>query len=323
LSSASLRAFAPPGPQTLLPRFCKGCLVRGICGEADSDTACVLPAAYPAESLHPVELVRRRRLRREFEFPSAPAAWAPSLGGTSVIVANSIRDVLTAHAPAADLTASMNFTGRSPPPTPVGMGFLHGEDRLLEQLWKRAGFYADAFRDRFEVVVAPAFSTWWEFTPLDGLVAVSRTAQMAAALARRLPTIPTVCWRNARDIVRWVGWLAKQPPSVICVHASTRRGKAAWSWGLEGIRILGECLVGVGMGDTALLAYGPSTAQRVREVSEAWPGRLMVASQHPYQLARSGRELDGRKVATNRDDLVLRNGAAYEEMAATAVRERS
>lgn len=323
-SGSQARPYAPPGQQSLFSRFCRGCPVKGICGEADSDTACVLPSAYPAESLHPVEFVRRRRMRRELSFPEPPERWADALEGMSLTVAASMPDMLDGHVRAVDLKAAMSYAAKDQPAHRHGVAMLLGEDRLLERLWKAGGRYAEAFGNRFEVAVGPAYSTWWRHTPLDGLVAVNRTAQMAVALARHLPTIPTVCWRTETDLRRWAAWFSKRPPAMICVHASTRRGHAAWSWGIDGIRILAQRFEEYGLNGTSLLAYGPSTVVRIREIAACWPWRVVVASQHPYQLARSFRTLDddlSERAAPgrSREDLVIVNAAEYERAAARSM----
>ncbi len=103
----------------------------------------------------------------------------------------------------------------------------------------------------------------------------------------------------------------------ICADLATLREAHAWRWGLNCLAYLAATF---GTEDVPrLLALGPSTLSRIRDVREAWPGQLTIASQDPARSALGGKLLlpdlvdEPADPATNVDELLDRNIATYIE----------
>lgn len=193
---------------------------------------------------------------------------------------------------------------------------LHGKDRDLLRLGSLEGFVAPALRAAdVPVVVSPAFSTWWEWSPFDSLVAMARSAHFAATLARMVPTIPSVVWRHDHDLSRWAGWISATGATAIAVDLGTLRRRGYWEWGLEGIAVLGNLFESL---DAVphLVVNGPFTVPRMTAVTRRWPGGLTFASQRPWQLAMSGRLIDADlqdyPTDSDRDDLAHANRRTFD-----------
>jgi hypothetical protein len=50
------------------------------------------------------------------------------------------------------------------------------------------------------LVIAPAFSLWWNDPPFESLHEMARTAEVATRLAKEIATIPTLVWRTLKDM---------------------------------------------------------------------------------------------------------------------------
>jgi hypothetical protein len=199
----------------------------------------------------------------------------------------------------------------------VPFALLCGSDIDLRRFTDRLGHHLRALPQTFQLAFASGFSTWHQYTPFDGLISIAQTAFVGAELARVMPTIPTVVWRNRRDIYRQVAWLAKKPPPAIGVHLSTFRTQDDWDWSLRGVRVLAEAIQRLGLLETTLVAYGPSKASRLLQLGAAWPWHIVVVSSTPYQLAMSHNLLHPdlsfeRCDLLDSHELAVANAAAFE-----------
>ena len=136
-------------------------------------------------------------------------------------------------------------------------------------------------------MVSSAFSTWWDWSPFESLLAMWDTADFASTLARSVPTIPSIVWRHRRDLVRWAGWIAATGAGAIAVDLGTLRSAPHWSWAMASIAFLAEQIASL-TDLPRLVVHGPSTVARLTEVGYAWPGPLTFASQRPWLLAGNG-----------------------------------
>jgi hypothetical protein len=168
---------------------------------------------------------------------------------------------------------------------------LHGSDRQLIRLGLREGSIgSDLSLAKAAAVVGPGFSTWWNWSPFESLVAMARSAWFASELARHCPTVPTVVWRTETDLIRWATWIVSERIPAIALHVGSIRGAEQWRWAMVGIARLSyeldQC-------DTVphLIINGPSTIDRMTTVRAAWRGGLTFASQNPWLLAQGGKRL--------------------------------
>jgi hypothetical protein len=193
--------------------------------------------------------------------------------------------------------------------------FLLGRDSDLEHLWNRRGSLGRMLRRKgYSTIVGPAFSTWLQDPPFSGVAAVARSAAVADALANELPTIPSLVWRTAVDIQRQVEWLGAGVPQVTVDLGS--RDDAHWGWLLNGVALLAAEFLGTLDRHPILIAHGPSTLDRIAQLCGTWQGRVIIASQMPYQVARSGYRLttDFARVfdaSVTRDELVAINAETF------------
>jgi hypothetical protein len=292
--------------------------VKKLCGEAFTASSCVHQSVYSADSIHPSDLLSSKRARGQLRFPSPPNAWGSLPVESSLVVVKADRFLPHGSVLGVEIETAMRLVGRSDPNLATSsVALLMGSDRHLERLWKARGSLTPVLARLFETVVGPAFSTWWSHTPLDGLIALKRSAEIARELALRGSAIPSVCWRNERDLYRWASWFRECPPQEVAVHLSPFRNSDGWRWAVEGLHTFALALSRLGVPPPTLIAYGPSTEERMHEVGEVWPARVVIASQKPWRLARSGRLLrsDLTEVAEpslSIDELCLLNAAAFD-----------
>lgn len=184
----------------------------------------------------------------------------------------------------------------SSPSEPIeSIAVLLGEDRLLEHVWAKRGRLGQQLElAGFSSVVTPGFSTYWNDTPFASVVSIARSAQVAVALARHLPTIPTIVWRYHEDLDRWAAWIAAGEVETICLDLGPLAPASWFSWGLDAARYLSEACRQIGGTTPRLLAHGPFTLERFAAVHDAWRGPVTFASQQPWSRAIHGRELDAQ-----------------------------
>lgn len=298
-------------------RRCDGCSVRAICGSAGSDDVCGHSSEYrfgglvvddfPNLTLHDLQL------------PSGVNWPAPPRLGPAIVIGTS------RQSPGCDAvrlrTALASHTGRH-----LGgrVAVLHGSDPELLRLGRMEGVIgARLCAAGASAVIGPGFSTWWNWSPFESLVAMTRSAWFAAAVARHLPAVPTVVWRTTRDLKRWAGWITNENLAVVAVHLGWARGDGVWRWAVSGIADLSRFLGEAG-GRVHLLVNGPSTVARMEAVRAAWPGGLTFASQQPWHLAQAGKGLDEDlnpipKDPTPRRTLEIRNHIMFSRVAGAIV----
>jgi hypothetical protein len=154
---------------------------------------------------------------------------------------------------------------------------------------------------------------------------MARSAWFAAELSRNVPAIPSLVWRNERDLDRWAAWLLETGPEAVAVDLGTARAASSWSWALGGIAYLAE-RVAIGSG-LRLVVNGPSTVDRLLAVREAWNSDLTFASQNPWHLAQGGKRLLATLSDTSDDrpraELEDLNRETFERVAKRIVGNRS
>ena len=143
-----------------------------------------------------------------------------------------------------------------------------------------------------------------------------RSAHIAAELARRLPTVPTIVWRYWQDLEQWAAWIGHHHIEVVAVDIGLNHGRLTWDWTRDGIRYLAQCL-GQAHHPVRLLVSGASSPTRIEQMAEAWPGPITFASQRPWLAAVHGhtllRDLSEEPAAcsTTTVELLTENAATF------------
>lgn len=308
--------------------YCTGCVVSAMCHAAGTDAACGDPAEY-VSSIHPA----RRSIRDPQEL---------SLSGS---VEWSSVPRLPAFLPVGDLGApdgcglrlvdalqltSPAIRSRVRSRTQGAVAVLLGKDRWLARYTHHQGRIPNSLRDAgFGVAVAPGFSTWWEDSPLAALVAIKRSVAASTELNSKLPTIPTVVWRDEWDLNSWADWIGDNRVASICIDLGTCRTENLWGWAMRGMKHLAGVLSAAER-CPRLVISGPATPDRFQDVFRAWPSDVCFLSQRPWRAARAGRVftkgLDENiaPAGISVEGLFARNCELFEaEIAAARIRAQS
>lgn len=273
--------YKPPHKQhRLFSIHCDDCAAGDICGERHTESACGDPSEYRSDEFHPAT-TKKQSLLKELLLPFPKNDWESVSLPSAFVIAKNARPAKEESFALSDSVvfrlARREAAGR--------VAVLVGRDDWIFKLWRRRGRLGSDLRDiGFGSVVAPAYSTYWNSSPLEGLVSMRLTASVALALNRHIRVIPTICWRNGLDLKRWSRWLEAGNISTFAVHLGTRE-RRAWDWHLEGIGILRDLLPSSEM---RLVVIGPSTKSRIQSLLEAWEGQLTIGSHRPWQLAQHG-----------------------------------
>lgn len=295
---------------------CKACAGRTLCGARHSDDACGDAAEYPRSSL----TVRSapNLTVGDLEFPTGGSWPRVADFGPSIIIGT------RPTSPDCDALRLQEILGGQPSGTLRGqVAVLHGSDRQLIRLGEREGTIGPELRQTDAVaVIAPGFSTWWNWSPFDALIAIARSAHFAEVLARHLPTVPTVVWRTDADIYRWSAWIAARQIPTIALHLGSIRGPEAWACAASGIARLSQDLERRGS-CAHLIVNGPSTIERMATIRECWRSGLTFASQNPWMLAQGGKRLGEDLLAAvdaaDRRELECANRATFARVARAVV----
>lgn len=306
--------YRPPGHQhSLFQEYCADCAVSPLCGEEATETACGDLSEYRNTSLHPAS---SSFTVEELSLASKSLVWGgiDDHSRAGLVVTSEPMPPLGIYA--VDLRTALNR--RSPGTRRGPIAFLLGRDDDLERVWGRRGRLGrDLSRKGYRCVVAPAFSTWHDDPPYTGLVSIARTAEVARAMSRQIPTIPSLAWRTDLDIQRLVDWLARSQPIPWVAIDLGARHQPTFGWLLEGVaRAADSFAEGIGL-CPALVAYGPGTIEHIRSVLDVWPSRVVFASQAPYLLALNGQRIDAELTRHeapeyHRTELLQLNSIAFE-----------
>jgi hypothetical protein len=268
-------------------RYCPGCPCAGICHANGTAEACGDAAEYAAydNALHPVRAWNTSPT--EFEFPSTTWPPLPTLLD-GVVVGDYLLPGTTVGIRLRESMKPSTWAKRSTCQTDAGMAVLLGKDMELERAWERSGRLPRQLQVlAVPLVISPGFSTWWRDPPMSALHAMARSAYFAVLFSRRLPTVPTLVWRFRGDLERWACWLTSSHAEAFCMDLAVR-DRREQGWALRGVADLASML-GEGVAtDMRLVAYGPSTRDRMLAVMDNWPGELTFVSSNPWRQAQAG-----------------------------------
>lgn len=298
---------------------CVGCAGHEVCGAGGTDDRCGDPVEYRTGG---VDVDSARAMTAgDFQLPTG-VTWRPLPEfGHALVIGTSLTSF------GCDAIRLKEFLGRcqrrsEQPDLRRHVVVLHGLDQQLVRLGRFEGNltrFLSAAGAR--AVIGPGFSTWWEWSPFESLLAVARSARFACELGRGVPTVPTVVWRHERDLDRWAAWISATRASAISVDLGTARSPARWSWALRGIDHLA-----MNIGSEArlrLIANGPSTVERLVALREVWRSDLTFASQHPWHLAQGGKrlldDLSGVRDDADRSELEEVNRNTFARIAARVI----
>ena len=278
----------PPKQHSLFQSYCDLCGVEALCGENGTETACGHPAQYLPHRFHPTA---NPVSARDLLIPESNPPWSDIelTYRHSLVVASEPSPPIGPYG--VDLKTALYRRG--PGVAAGAIAFLLGRDTDLETAWSQRGRLGRVIAKKgFRAAVAPAFSTWHDDPPYEGLVSVARTVAVAQAMAPQIPTIPSLVWRTAKDIERQVSYLTRSDPPIWIAVDLGRSEEAVFQWLLEGLSLVARTFAQQAGSTPSLLAYGPGTTGRVARVQETWPAHVVIASQMPYLTAVSGRRLD-------------------------------
>ena len=316
-----LNDYTPPSknPRLYAAHYCPGCGVAEVCGEHNRETSCGDPSEYDPEDFHPATTSKQSLAQELRILPPPLSKWSQPHLPPGLTIATDPRPVGPERF-AVGASAVLRLNGSE---GAGRIGVLVGSDIQIHKFWLQQGKLGKKLHHiGYDAVIAPAYSTWWRGTPLEGLVSLSRSMTMVRMLSRHVPVIPTIGWRTGRDIERWCEWVnVGQTPSV-AVHLGSRT-KKAWGWNLVGVGILRQLLPE----STQLVVIGPSTKERISTLSRIWGSDISILSQRPWQLAQQGYRLDGglraqRDFARTRGELAHDNDQRFQEVCADLVRRR-
>jgi hypothetical protein len=283
---------------------CDRCTAVHLCGEVNEPTSCHALRAFAGGWAHPDDPDMDSG---ELEFPSEGFEWGPlpDLAPTLAIA-----PPWAPVGPCRMVPLATALTNRVVPQSrPVGASLV-GRDERLVRLWLSHGDLGPRLAGLgYSYLISAAISTWSQSTPLGGLYAVARSMALASLLSRHLSTIPTLAWRNSRDIERQIEWLCTTgtAPRTIAVDLGTRSAEQ-FQWLLEGLSIISAEIDRPPM--CRLVAHGVSNLARVSQVAGTWPGPVSFASSHPALVGLHGRLL--------RDDLTTTDGSGLSRDACAA-----
>jgi hypothetical protein len=322
---STLRKLETPRHPHFEPRlgagsYCPHCQVQDLCGERYTSSACGHKWLYHPDAPHP-SAYTDSQIRSELEFPEGKFEWATMDSTLSTV----------ALAPTGSPWRSYGFRGLA---GRDGEAFsivrtnvlaTSARDHQMERFWENHGHVTrEMTRNKVILVLGPAFSTWWHRSPFDGLIERSRTAIVNSHLAKRLPTVPFIVWRNQKDLEEWARWFCLNQPSWIGVHSSTCRSNRSWSWLLESLGALASLFEKNGH-LPKLLLYGPSTSTRMEQAVQSWPARVAFASQRPWRAAicagKQFTETLTEEHSTRPKELVLKTNIKLFDLAAHAARQ--
>jgi hypothetical protein len=268
----------PPKHPRLTTRYCGKCRAALICGERSSSTACGDPAEYDPDDLHPVK--NPRIGVEDLELPSGFESHSIALTPALVIAKEKVGTL--PFAVSAD-----RLTGKSFNAVEKGIAVLVGQDDVIDKLWHTRGNIGTRLKKAgYELVITPAFSTWWESSVMERMGSVRYSAEMSVDLSRQISVVPTLPWGNYRDLERSADWVAQEEIQCIAVHLGAEDAYV-FDWMLQGVEILSRLLEQ----PRRLVVIGPSTVDRITRLGDIWPGEMTIASQRPWLKGKHGHRL--------------------------------
>ncbi len=137
----------------------------------------------------------------------------------------------------------------------------------------------------FDLVLAPAWSTYETDPRLEHLFAIRQSALAADLTARVGPVVPTLNWYRRHDLDRQLSWLERTEAAAIAVDCSTLSGDRRWREVRSALAYIRTVLPHV-----ELHLYGASSAERVEDLAAF--DRVVLYSARPAALARTRQVLD-------------------------------
>lgn len=287
--------------------WCTTCPGRPVCTSVDSADACGDPSEYPPKSLHPSNL-RGGESSRHLDLRGLAKRYDPGaavLQSAVLFVADG-----SARTPGEGVrlrNALRCLTAASRASQEGSVAVLQGGDRLLHRLWRRRGRLGSALAAAgYRAAIGPGFSTWADHAPWQSLVAAAMSISVAADLSGRLPTVPTLVWRNHEDLGRLAAWVGENSLGQIALHPGALRGTDEWAWWISGVAQLRDALSPAA---PRLLVTGPCTTDRISAVLDTWPNGVTFVTQHPWELA-----IHGKALLSNLDDERAASDESVEEL---------
>jgi hypothetical protein len=155
-------------------------------------------------------------------------------------------------------------------------------DELLAAAWPHLA--AGRTAAGFDLVLAPAWSVYDDDPRLEHLFAFRQSLQVAIALARSNPVVPTLHWSRRHDLDRQLLWARRCRARGVGIDCSTLPGRRRWLEVRAAMTYIRAALPGV-----QLHVQGPATAERLRDVVRL--GATTVYTHRPAALARARRVL--------------------------------
>lgn len=137
----------------------------------------------------------------------------------------------------------------------------------------------------FDLVVAPAWSIYFDDPRQEHLFAIRQSIQAAVALLGNQPVVPTLHWHRRHDLDRQLHWARRCRARALAIDCSTLPGRRDWLEVRAAMAYMRAALP-----DVRLHVQGPATAERLQDLSRL--GSITVYTRRPAALARARRVLD-------------------------------
>ena len=169
--------------------------------------------------------------------------------------------------------------------------FFSRDKNFARRVWEGEGALGPALvHSGYEAVIAPAYSTYWRSSPFVIQSAIARSASLAMALARHLPTIPTFVWSCDDDLLLQVRWAAASGCRSIALDLGPLWSSQAWPWAVRAIEVTAASFTRLGV-RVQLVTNGVTSRAHIAEVCRTWPWEVSFLTRGVWVQSRKHRVL--------------------------------
>ena len=183
----------------------------------------------------------------------------------------------------------------------------YGKDPLVEAFWtRRKELIPKIAEQQWSLVLTCNYSMYGNHPRTEHLMSFRRNLQLAVEMRfAGVPALPNIYWYRLEDLNRYADWAYDFEPEAIAINLQTFRTEQDWEeMALPGLHYIASQLPPA----TRLVVTGSSRIDRIKTLTDLFPGRLHLVSGNALMTARHG----GVMTADGRDDVHALTADAFK-----------